>query len=101
MYKASLGGELQVLGLCYTRHQSNVIWDKHSSGSGQEGDVCHAAAVYTCALLGIRDPAMLCKLFDTLVLPISSYACEVWAVNPNVGEAAEVLHRSFLKHDRC
>ena len=51
-----------------------------------------------CALLGIRDPAMQCKLFDTLVLPILSYACEVWAVNPNVGEAAEVLHRSFLKH---
>ena len=51
-----------------------------------------------CALLGIRDPAMQCKLFDTLVLPILSYACEVWAVNTNVGEAAEVLHRSFLKH---
>ena len=51
-----------------------------------------------CALLGIRDPAMQCKLFDTLALPILSYACEVWAVNPNVGEAAEVLHRSFLKH---
>ena len=33
-----------------------------------------------CALLGIRAPAMQCKLFDTLVLPILSYACEVWAV---------------------
>ena len=44
-----------------------------------------------CALLGIRDPAMQCKLFDTSVLPILSYACEVWAVNPNVDEAAEVL----------
>ena len=32
-----------------------------------------------------------------MVLPILSYACEVWAVNPNVGEAAEVLHRSFKK----
>ena len=51
-----------------------------------------------CALLGIKDPAMQYKLFDTLVLPILSYACEVWAVNPNVGEAAEVLHKSFLKH---
>ena len=50
-----------------------------------------------CALMGIRDPAMQCKLFDTLVLPILSYACEVWAVNPKVGEAVEVLHRSFLK----
>ena len=51
-----------------------------------------------CALLGIRDPAMQCKLFDILVSPILSYACEVWAVNPSVDEAAEVLHRSFLKH---
>ena len=50
-----------------------------------------------CALLGIRDSAMLCKLLDTLILPILSYACQVWPVNPNVGEAAEVLHRSFLK----
>ena len=51
-----------------------------------------------CALLGIRDPALQCKLFDILVLPILSYACEVWAMNASVGEAAEVLHRSFLKH---
>ena len=50
-----------------------------------------------CALLGIRDPAMQCKLFDTLVLPILSYACEVWAVNPSIGEAAGLLHRGFLK----
>ena len=33
-----------------------------------------------CALLGIRDPAMQCKLFGPLVLPIFSYACEVRAV---------------------
>ena len=48
--------------------------------------------------MGIRDPAMQCKLFDTLVLPILSYSCEVWAVYTNVGEAAEVVHRSFLKY---
>ncbi len=51
-----------------------------------------------CLLLGLRDPAKQCKLFDTLVLPILSYACEVWGVSPSVGEAAEVLHRGFLKH---
>ena len=28
--------------------------------------------------------SMQCKLFDTLVLPILSYVCEVWAVNPKV-----------------
>ena len=49
-------------------------------------------------LLGLGDPAKQCKLFDTLVLPILSYACEVWGVSPSVGEAAEVLHRGFLKH---
>ena len=30
-----------------------------------------------CLLLGLSDPAKQCKLFDTLVLPILSYACEV------------------------
>ena len=32
-----------------------------------------------CASLGTRDPAFLCKLVDTLVLPILSYVCKVWA----------------------
>ncbi|KAL3146185.1 hypothetical protein ABBQ32_14176 [Trebouxia sp. C0010 RCD-2024] len=50
-----------------------------------------------CAELGIRDPALQCKLFDTLVLPILSYAVEVWGVKPGIAEEAEVLHRSFLK----
>ena len=27
-----------------------------------------------------------------------SYGCEVWGVNPKIGEAAELLHRDFLKH---
>ena len=54
-----------------------------------------------CVLLGIRDPAMQCMLFATLVLAILSYAYEVWAVNPNVGEAAEVLHKAFLSIVRC
>ena len=49
-------------------------------------------------LLGLRDPAKPCKLFDTLVIPILSYACEVWGVRPSVGEAAEVLHRGFFTH---
>ena len=31
-----------------------------------------------CLLLGLNDPAKQCKLFDTLVLPMLSYACEVW-----------------------
>ena len=32
-----------------------------------------------CAEVGIRDRALQCKLFDTLVLPILSYGVEVWA----------------------
>ena len=47
--------------------------------------------------LGIRDPALQCKLFDTLVLLILSYGCEVWAVNSKLDEAAELSHRDFLK----
>ena len=41
---------------------------------------------------------MQCQLFDALVLPILSYACEVWAVDEKVGDVAERLHRQFLKH---
>jgi len=51
----------------------------------------------SCAPLGIRDPALQCKLFDTLVPPILSYAVEVWSVKRSIDEAAEVLHKSFLK----
>ena len=48
-----------------------------------------------CALLGIRDPALQCKLFDTLVLPILSYGAEVWGVP---GSFVEAVHKNFLKH---
>ena len=51
-----------------------------------------------CAFLHISGPKQRCKLFDSLALPILSYACEVWAVDKEVGESAEQLHRQFLKH---
>ena len=51
-----------------------------------------------CAFLHISDPKQCCKLFDSLVLPILSYASEVWAVDKKVGESAEQLHWQFLKH---
>jgi len=51
-----------------------------------------------CALLPISDPELRCKLFDSLVLPILSYASEVWGVDEKIGDAAELLHRQFLKH---
>ncbi len=50
------------------------------------------------AILPISDPEQRCKLFDSLVLPILSYASEVWGVDEKLGEAAELLHRQFLKH---
>ena len=34
-----------------------------------------------CAFLHISDPKQRCKLFDSLALPILSYAGEVWAVD--------------------
>ena len=53
---------------------------------------------HRCVFLHISDPKQRCKLFDSLVLPILSYACEVWAVDKVVGESAEQLHRQFLNH---
>ena len=46
----------------------------------------------------------MCSLFDSLVRPILSYGCEVWACLPGSAVAAlrekcEVVHRRFLK--RC
>ena len=51
-----------------------------------------------CAFLHISDPKQRCKLLDSLVLPILTYASEVWAVDNKVGESAEQLHWRFLKH---
>ena len=51
-----------------------------------------------CAFLHISDPKQRCKQSDSLVLPVLSYASEVWAVDDEVGNSAEQLHRQFLKH---
>ena len=45
----------------------------------------------SCALLPIFDPELRCKLFDSSVLPILSYANEVWGVDEGIGEVAELL----------
>lgn len=50
-----------------------------------------------CVSLGLSVPASICKLFDTLALPILSYACQVWAVHPRAIDNAEKLNRQFLK----
>ena len=52
-----------------------------------------------CAELGIKDTRLICRLFDTLVLPVLSYGCEIWA--PCASEsslgALERVHTQFLK----
>ena len=53
---------------------------------------CHAMRRRCAHLLHIRDPALQCKLFDSLVTPILSYASEVWAVDPKAGANAEKVH---------
>lgn len=57
-----------------------------------------------CRELRLEVPALMCKLFDSLVRPILSYGCEVWACLPGTAPAAmrercEVQHRAFLR--RC
>ena len=51
-------------------------------------------AVLHCICLALlRSASFLTYWF----LPILSYSCAVWAVEPKIGEGAEVLHRQFLK----
>ena len=50
-----------------------------------------------CAFLRLTDPADSCQLSDTLVPPILSYVCEVWALDLDVGHACEALHRRSLQ----
>ena len=45
----------------------------------------------------MSDPKQRCKPFDSLVLPILSYASEVLAVDEEVGKSAEQPRRQFLK----
>jgi len=52
-----------------------------------------------CNDLSITDPKVMCQLFDSLVRPILSYACEVWTGCTRVKELqqAEQVHRMFLR----
>ena len=58
----------------------------------------HACIPVQALPVHISDPKQRCKLFDSFVLPILTYASEVWAVDKTLGESAEQLHRQFLKH---
>ena len=49
-----------------------------------------------CADLKLKDPAIVCQLFDALVKPVISYGCELWVDEPAT-KSLEAIHRSFLK----
>ncbi len=52
-----------------------------------------------CLQLQIHDPALNCKLFDTLAKPILCYCCEVWTVLGTKAalESMERIQLEFLK----
>jgi hypothetical protein len=52
-----------------------------------------------CNDLSITDPKIMCQLFDSLVCPILSYACEVWTgcTGAKGLQQAEQVHRMFLR----
>jgi Reverse transcriptase (RNA-dependent DNA polymerase) len=59
-----------------------------------------------CAAAGINMPLAKCQIFDTQVMPVLTYAAEVWAVwcgtdcsvNKCVDNDIERLHLGFLRH---
>ena len=59
--------ELQVPWLHVSCQQGYVFWDCYLGGSGQKAIF---AMRRWCPFLGNRDPALQCKLFDSLMLPI-------------------------------
>ncbi len=52
-----------------------------------------------CNDLSIIDPEVMCQLFDSLVCPVLSYACEVWTgcIRAKGLQQAEQVHRMFLR----
>ncbi len=52
-----------------------------------------------CNDLSIIDPEVMCQLFDSLVRPVLSYACEVWigCIGAKGLQQAKQVHRMFLR----
>jgi len=52
-----------------------------------------------CNDLNITDLEVMCQLFDSLVRPVLSYACEVWTSCTRAKgiQQAEQVHRMFLR----
>jgi len=52
-----------------------------------------------CNDMSITDPEIMCQLFDSLVRPVLSYACEVWTscIGAKGLQQAEQVHIMFLR----
>jgi hypothetical protein len=53
-----------------------------------------------CAEHQIDTPSIMCQLFDSLITPVLSYACETWSLAPGTVTTLndfEILHRRFMK----
>jgi len=53
---------------------------------------------HRCNDLSITDSEVMCQLFDSLVRPVLSYACEVWigCTGAKGLQQAEQVHRMFM-----
>jgi len=101
-----LGGEpvsvvkqYKYLGLVFDNSQGFLKCMERLAGSGEKA----LHAMYArCQELQLDIPSLVCSLFDSLVRPVLSYGCEIWACLPGTAvlrEKCEVVHRRFLK--RC
>jgi hypothetical protein len=54
---------------------------------------------HRCNDLNITNPKVMCQLFDSLVRPLLSYACEVWTgcTGAKRLQQAKQVHRMFLR----
>lgn len=68
------GGVFQVSGDHISCDQGLLPSCCIAANSWKEGCFC------PCAELGIKDINLICRLFDTLVAPVLSYGCEIWAL---------------------
>jgi hypothetical protein len=85
------------LGITFHNTRGITTAPTHLHAAGQRA----LHALYArCSELGITTPSLMCRLFDSLIAPILSYAAEVWAFVPGATKnraAAETLHRRFLR----
>jgi hypothetical protein len=81
------------LGIELHRSGSLKTTVEHLAAAGQRAVF---ALRQRCADLKINDPAIVCQLFDALVMPVLSYGCELWVDEPTT-KSLEAIHRSFLK----